>query len=118
IQVDGLPFDFHGGYAGYLGYELKAESDGELAHESPVPDAAFVFADRLIAFDHEQSIAYLVCLEDEDHDERANQWLNQMTERLRHVPKPPPWSRTLRPRPVKQTFRHPPEQYLELIREC
>ena len=118
IQVDGLPFDFHAGYAGYLGYELKAESDGDAAHESAVPDAAFVFADRLIAFDHEQSIVYLVCLDDEEHDERAKQWLDTMTERLRNVPKPPPWSRTLRPRPVKQTFRHPPEKYLELIQEC
>jgi para-aminobenzoate synthetase len=59
-----------------------------------------------------------VCLDDEEHDERANQWLDTMTERLRNVSKPPPWSRTLHPRPVKQTFRHPPEKYLELIQEC
>ena len=35
-----LPFDFTCGFAGYLGYELRAECGGELAHRSPLPDAA------------------------------------------------------------------------------
>lgn len=29
-----LPFDFQGGLVGYLGYEMKAESSGELVHDS------------------------------------------------------------------------------------
>ena len=41
-----LPFDFWGGLVGYLGYELKAESGGDAAHTSSVPDAAFFLADR------------------------------------------------------------------------
>lgn len=41
-----LPFDFWGGLVGYLGYELKAESGGDAAHTSYVPDAAFFLADR------------------------------------------------------------------------
>ena len=49
---DDLPFDFNCGFVGYLGYELKAECGGGRAHASSMPDAAFVFADRLIAFDH------------------------------------------------------------------
>ena len=44
-----LPFDFWGGLVGYLGYELKAESGGDAAHTSSVPDAAFFFADRQAA---------------------------------------------------------------------
>src|SRR6185437_3958096 len=47
-----LPFDFNGGFVGYFGYELKADCEGDAAHSSSMPDAAFVFADRLIAFDH------------------------------------------------------------------
>ena len=30
-----VPFDFWGGYVGYLGYELKAECGGEHAHQAP-----------------------------------------------------------------------------------
>ncbi len=47
-----LPFEFDCGFAGWFGYELKAECGGDAAHESPLPDAAFVFASRMIAFDH------------------------------------------------------------------
>src|SRR3954452_8114181 len=44
-----LPFDFDCGFAGYLGYELKADCGADAAHRAATPDAAFVFADRLIA---------------------------------------------------------------------
>jgi para-aminobenzoate synthetase len=59
-----LPFDFNCGFAGYLGYELKADCGGAAAHRAATPDAAFVFADRLIAFDHQQSHTYLLALVD------------------------------------------------------
>ena len=50
---ESLPFDFCGGFVGYLGYELK-----ELTHplnnrfKSSTPDAAFRFVDRFVAYDH------------------------------------------------------------------
>ena len=59
-----LPFDFTCGYAGYLGYELKAERGGELVHRSPLPDAVLAFCDRVIAFDHDQRRVHLVALAD------------------------------------------------------
>lgn len=51
IQIDDetaqhLPFDFWGGYVGYLGYELKAECGGDNVHQAPTPDAAMFLADR------------------------------------------------------------------------
>lgn len=42
----GLPFDFWGGYVGYLGYELKAQAGGSAAHASELPDAALFRVDR------------------------------------------------------------------------
>ena len=42
----GLPFNFWGGFVGYLGYELKAECGGANSHAAPTPDAAFFLADR------------------------------------------------------------------------
>ncbi len=63
-QVHGLdtelPFGFDCGFAGYLGYELKAECGGSPAHRAPTPDAAFILADRLIAFDHQENQTYLL----------------------------------------------------------
>jgi para-aminobenzoate synthetase len=59
-----LPFDFAGGFAGYLGYELKADCGAERAHRATTPDAAFVFADRLIAFDRKERHTYLLALAD------------------------------------------------------
>ena len=58
--ADDLPFDFNCGFVGYLGYELKADCEGSAAHASAMPDAAFVFADRLIAFDHVERTTYVL----------------------------------------------------------
>ena len=44
LPESGLPFDFDCGFAGWLGYELKSDCGGDAAHESSLPDAAFVFA--------------------------------------------------------------------------
>ena len=58
----GLPFDFNLGYVGYLGYELKAEITGAAAHQAETPDAALLFADRLLAVDHAEGVCYLLAL--------------------------------------------------------
>jgi para-aminobenzoate synthetase len=118
IETEGLPFDFNGGYAGYLGYELKADCGTSAAHAAPTPDAGFVFADRLIAFDHEEKVIYLVCLDDDEHEERAREWLAITAERLRRIEPIPLWSRTLHPRSIPQAFRHGTQEYLDLIEEC
>jgi para-aminobenzoate synthetase len=75
-----LPFAFNGGYVGYLGYELKAECGGEAAHAADAPDAALLFADRFLAFDHETGEQWVVALE--AHDAPAGPWLDETTARL------------------------------------
>ena len=59
-----LPFSFNSGFVGYFGYELKADCGGAYVHRSSMPDAAFQLADRMIAFDHHERAAYLLCLVD------------------------------------------------------
>ena len=92
-DVADLPFDFRGGFAGYLGYELKADCGADAAHTSPHPDAALVFADRLLAFDHEQGDVYLLCLYEEEGEiereeggasshQTAERWLTATATRL------------------------------------
>jgi para-aminobenzoate synthetase len=88
-----LPFDFTCGFAGYLGYELKAEYGGELAHRSALPDAALVFCDRLIAFDHDEREVHLVALADATGAAAAEEWLaatGRELEALAHRPPPEP----------------------------
>jgi para-aminobenzoate synthetase len=77
-----LPFNFWGGPVGYLGYELGRETlprprggvvGGEEAtaafSSSPVPDAIMVFADRLLAVDHECGDVYALVLHADDGDD-------------------------------------------------
>jgi para-aminobenzoate synthetase len=82
-----LPFDFACGFAGYFGYELKAECGGALVHRSPLPDAALVFCDRLIAFDHDERRVHLLALTDTDS---AEDWLAATERRLDGLAAPAP----------------------------
>jgi para-aminobenzoate synthetase len=77
-----LPFEFDCGFVGYLGYELKAECDYSSPHESEHPDAAFILADRVIAFDHEENCTYLLCLHRLGEEEEAEAWLNVTADHL------------------------------------
>jgi para-aminobenzoate synthetase len=77
-----LPFDFDCGFAGYLGYELKADCDGVAAHRATTPDAAFVFADRLIAFDHLEGRTYLLCFHELGGEGDAAEWISATASQL------------------------------------
>ncbi|HEX6205279.1 MAG TPA: aminodeoxychorismate synthase component I [Solirubrobacterales bacterium] len=70
-----LPFEFDCGYVGYLGYELKSECGHAPGHPTEHPDAALIFSDRLIAFDHEEEVTFLLCLHELGGEEVAKDWL-------------------------------------------
>lgn len=82
----GLPFDFNLGYVGYLGYELKAETGGQAAYQAETPDAALLFADRMVAFDHAESATYLLALSAGGDDSGALGWLRETGRRLAALP--------------------------------
>jgi para-aminobenzoate synthetase len=82
----GLPFDLTCGFVGYLGYELKADCEGGLPHRSPLPDAAFVFADRLLAFDHQEQATYVVCLTDRATAAAGERWVDEVSRELDALP--------------------------------
>lgn len=74
-----LPFDFCGGFVGYLGYEMKAECGSVAHHRSEFPDAMFIFADRFVAFDHKTEQMWAVSLvKDSDQELSANQWIESV----------------------------------------
>jgi para-aminobenzoate synthetase len=81
-----LPFDFNCGFVGYFGYELKADCEGDDVHRSTMPDAAFVFADQLIAFDHLEQCTYVLCATEEQDTEYADRWISETSLRLVSMP--------------------------------
>lgn len=53
-----LPFEFKGGFVGYMGYELKALTGGNKVYRSGQPDAGFMFAPHFFVFDHHDQTVY------------------------------------------------------------
>jgi para-aminobenzoate synthetase len=121
IEVPDLPFDFALGWVGYLGYELKAECGGDLAHRSEYPDAAMLFADRAIAFDHLDNTIHLLALAEADDHAPATGWLAGTAQRLAALAaEPPDADLDLDPglefSPL--TLRRGRSAYLDLIAAC
>ncbi|MEW1739700.1 aminodeoxychorismate synthase component I [Nocardia beijingensis] len=94
LQLPELPFDFAGGYVGYLGYEVKADCGGNMAHRAPTPDAQWIFADRMVVVDHVGGRTHLLALSDDGETARAAaDWLRDTRETLDTLPtwtNPPP----------------------------
>lgn len=78
-----LPFDLNGGYVGYFGYELKAECGSTAHHTAETPDAIWMFADRVIAVDHQEGLTYLVAVHDERTRRDAQEWVDRTSALLR-----------------------------------
>jgi len=110
-----LPFDFTCGFAGYLGYELKAECGGALVHRSPLPDAALMFCDRLLAFDHDERRVHLLALADPAGDAAAEAWLDATAQRLAAPAAPAP---PAPPGALSFTAREGHDAYLANIAAC
>ncbi len=68
-----------GGFAGYLGYECKADCGSPNTHRSDVPDAVLMLANRVVAVDHvTHRTELLVLCRAGDRD--AEQWLDEAEE--------------------------------------
>ncbi len=113
-----LPFEFIGGFAGYLGYELGGECGSAAVHSSPLPDGGLLFCDRVIAFDHHERRVHLLALADAAGSEAAELWLKTTAAALRDLsgkkPEPPA-------APSEQplfALREERAAYLERIAEC
>jgi para-aminobenzoate synthetase len=77
---DGLPGDFHGGFVGYLGYELKALCGSTYIYKSSYPDSLWYFADRFFVFDYKKEVVYAAVLVKDE--KRPDTWFKIITEKL------------------------------------
>lgn len=114
-----IPFDFNCGFVGYFGYELKAECGGDVGHPASIPDAMFLLADRLIAFDHAESATYLVSLVTEDNRGTAAAWFDAIERRIAVMPSlQPPNPLKAGSGPVEFRLIRPHGHYLRDIKKC
>jgi len=111
-----LPFDFDCGFAGYLGYELRADCGAGRGPRSPLPDAAFIRAGRMIACDHERGRTYLLGLGGDEDGGELEAWIDATAAALAPLPAPPP------PLPaatgVEFRLARSPQRYLDDIAAC
>ncbi|CAN0825474.1 Aminodeoxychorismate synthase, chloroplastic [Linum grandiflorum] len=81
-DFEGLPFEFYGGYIGYLGYGLKVEcSRISNQHESGTPDACFFFADNFVVVDHSTDDVYILSVHEASCTSNT-QWLDDSEKKL------------------------------------
>ncbi|MFC6355813.1 anthranilate synthase component I family protein [Luethyella okanaganae] len=118
---------FRLGWVGWLGYELAAQTTGTPVHEACTPDAAFMFADRAIAFDHRAGTVTLLALErGTDASGATEAWARAVRERLGDAGAAGRDGRgddgcasvTDERTPPTARWRHSPEHYETLVLAC
>ncbi|NET01483.1 MAG: aminodeoxychorismate synthase component I [Sphaerospermopsis sp. SIO1G1] len=112
-----LPFDFNCGFVGYLGYEIKAECGGNLVHISELPDAVFILADRVIAFDHQEQVIYLLCLTTSEEKEIATAWFLEIESKLLTLSPLPLVIKSEKQQRVKFNLQQSEQDYIENIQK-
>lgn len=99
------------GWVGWLGYELRGETMGvTVRRASRYPDAAWMYVDRCLAFDHERGEVRLVTLGDID-EYRASVLEALSSAAPRPVAEPVETSPAV-------TWAYSDEQYLAMIAAC
>ncbi|KAL3523437.1 hypothetical protein ACH5RR_016271 [Cinchona calisaya] len=83
-DFEGLPFDFYGGYIGYIGYDLKVECGMALNHhKSRAPDACFFFSDNFLVIDHLKDDIYIMSVHEQCTCEST--WLVDVEQKLLNI---------------------------------
>jgi para-aminobenzoate synthetase component I len=113
------------GWFGWFGYELGARLNDVPASPAETPDAAFLFVDRAVVFDHGAGTVRLVWLAPArpgtDEDER---WAEELAAALQREPAAsvqtatPVATPTMPTAPAAARWRHDPRRYAELIARC
>jgi anthranilate synthase component 1 len=125
-KIDGLP-PFTGGAVGYVSYDVvrQLENIGEHAKdELKVPDAVFMFFDRLLAFDHLRHEIHIIAVADvRDNPKRAWQEAQRdiaAIEKKLAAGVPAKYLKASKPRPGKLDMRASmsPKQFQDAVRKA
>ncbi|HAC66173.1 MAG TPA: aminodeoxychorismate synthase component I [Cyanothece sp. UBA12306] len=113
-----LPFDFNCGFVGYFGYELKLECGAKFAYPFDWPDAVFLLATQMIAFDHQEQTTYLLYFGQSNEADQAEIWFEQMERDLIDLPPLAEIQSLEQQEPVLFRFSRSHQTYLQDIEQC
>jgi para-aminobenzoate synthetase len=105
----GLPPGLLGGFVGYLGYECKADCGSPNIHQSDLPDAVMMFANRVVAVDYVTHRTHLLAVCHGDGQE-AEHWLDDAEAVLRALLGDPPVVEATSPADGRSTVELPGDQ--------
>jgi para-aminobenzoate synthetase component 1 len=114
VGEQGSAGGFRGGWVGWLGYELRGQTMGvAVRHPSARPDAAMLWVERFVAFDHAAGTVTLCALGD-SWDAGLAEWREATLARLAgaQVPDLP------QPATATATWATTDADYLGMIAEC
>ena len=137
IQVVGddetLPFEYRGGYLGYLGYEVRYDTQraleqierGRMHQPKPLaavklPTAAFLFTDQSLVYDHWEEEWYMIGLAAANHTASVLEWMARVETTILGV-RPndePPSEIHPSQQPLAFVPNRSPEKYRENIATC
>ena len=113
------------GWFGWFGYELGAGLNEVPTSQAETPDAAFLFVDRAVVFDHGARTVHLVWLAPAGPGGAAGErWADDLTAALEQVPVAsvqggaPVAGATMPAVPAPARWRHDARRYAELIDHC
>lgn len=114
---EGLPFEFHGGWVGFLTYEMKALAGAVSRHQNQHADAVWFCCENFIAVDHAEQKVYALCVNDGDA-QAAQVWLDAIAERIRHLYPAKPVNLGSSQRPLSLLWDQSRREYLNSIERC
>ncbi|KAL8051804.1 hypothetical protein ABFX02_06G172300 [Erythranthe guttata] len=118
-DYEGLPFDFYGGYVGYIGYDLKVECGAHSnRHKSTAPDACFFFTDNLVVLDHHTDNIYITSLYE---NTSTNPWLDEIEHKLLNLKIPPLKTKSVSSKKIPRegfVAEKSRENYIKDIEKC
>ncbi len=116
LPVD-IPFAF--GWVGWIGFELGMKAAGVIPKfESPHQDAAFLFASRMLAFDHKSRKLWSLSLGSSESDREWHQRIGTLSTRVDPEGAKPHARTQVATALEHSNWEDPDDLYLEKIRQC
>ena len=114
-----FPFNFNGGFVGYLGYELKEALGYKTSHKADVPDAALILTTQFLVIDHQENKVYIIAItKTEKEKDEARQWVNRINDQLQNLLPIPPAKATGIDGKLNFHGSQDHAKYISNIKEC